>query len=311
MPLVIISMIWPVSSNCHDMKHLVEYTTISGCLLLLLLSCATSQVKQAQKAFQEGHYQKSVDLYTQIMNNTPEPQYGYNLALSLLALGQGEEAIKVLTPLLEKYPENMLLLRATMIAYFSTKNYKQTDMLAKKILTLNPYDFFGKIYESYLLYGEKESKQAIIAMKNLYKDSADPRVMIAIAKTSYQAGQKVSASFWLEKYTQKQGNADDFFLLASWQIEQRKYAEAEGSLISGLGKKNVPLQQFYLARLYLLFLKNRKLGTETLKKSLEAGFKSSKDFQELLDHPRLQNKVEVQKIIAQTKPEKKETTTSP
>lgn len=273
-------------------------------MVLILTSCVTNQVQQAQRAYEKGKYQQAVELYTQVMKESSLPQYGYNLALSLIALGQDKQAIEILTPLLTKYPENMLLLRAVMVAYFSIENYDLTGKTAQKILSLNPYDFFGRLYQLYILYRGKESKTAVQDMKKLYKESEDPRAMLAIAQVSYRMGQKKDAVFWMQKYVDKQGKANDFFLLAQWQIEQGNYLDASENLTKGLNQDNNPLQRFRLARLYLLFLRNSDLGLTNLKQAIEDGFYSSRDFQALLEHRRLIKRDEVQKVISTTKPAK-------
>ncbi len=271
-------------------------------MLAVLLSCGTNLAQRAQKAYQQGNWPLAIDLYQQVIAKSPHPQYVYNLSLAFIANQKPQEALLVLSPLLQKYPENMLLLRAAMIASFETKKYDQTQEYIQKILNLNAYDFYARMYQLYILYQKKDYQNALSKMKAFYKETQDPRIMLAIAQVLDSLDERKEAIFWMEQYVKKEGKAADFFLLATWQIETRNYLQASENLLQGLSRDNNPRYRFQLARLQLLFLKNEKLGLGNLQQALQEGYANQKDFQELLNHPRLVNREDVEKMLRTTKP---------
>lgn len=269
---------------------------------LIFTSCGTNLAKQAQIAYQKSNFPLAVKLYQQVIEKSPHPQYVYNLALSLIANQKPKEAFSVLSPLLEKYPQNTLLLRAAMISCFEMTKYARAEEYIQKILALNSYDFYARMYQLYILYKKKDYRTAILRMKEFYKETQDPRIMLAIAQTFDSLNERKEAIFWMEQYTKKSGKANDFFVLATWQIQARDYLQASENLSQGLSRDNNPRYRFQLARLQLLFLKNADLGLENLKQAVEKGFYSVKDFEELLNHPRLVDREDVQKTLLTAKP---------
>ena len=269
---------------------------------LIFASCGTNLARQAQTAYQKGDFPLAIKLYQQVIEKSPHPQYVYNLALSLIASQKPQEAFSVLSPLLEKYPQNTLLLRAAMISCFEMKKYPRAEEYIQKILALNSYDFYARMYQLYILYQKKDYRAALSRMKEFYKETQDPRVLLAIAQALDSLNERKEAIFWMEQYTKKAGRANDFFVLAIWQTEARNYLQAAENLSQGLSRDNNPRYRFQLARLQLLFLKNSKSGLENLKQALEEGFYSVKDFDELLNHPRLVDRADVQKTLRAAKP---------
>ncbi|MGL4524310.1 MAG: tetratricopeptide repeat protein [Spirochaetia bacterium] len=268
--------------------------------LFCLFSCATPILRNAQKLYENGQYGQAASLYEKAIEKKEKPEYFYNLAISLMAQNKNEEALRILEKVLEIYPKNLLLLQAAILSSYEIKNFIKTKVFIEKTLKINPSNTSALIFHYYLMYEEKKPRTALMGLKQLYKQTQDPRILEPISNLSYKIGEKKQAIFWLEKSTQALPRQNTLFLLAKWQIETKQYIQATTSLTAALDYGEDNAQRFLLARLYLVHIRNKELGLENLKKSIESGYRSQADFASLLAQRTLVGRIEVRKILPKT-----------
>ncbi|GLQ97353.1 M48 family metalloprotease [Dyella mobilis] len=133
-------------------------------------------------------------------NKTPENLYGY--ALALTRCGQGAKAVSQLQPLLEKYPDNLVLRLAMADARYQAGERAAALALYSTLNTQSPRNkAIGVAYAHALTVGgsKAQASQAADMLRPMLEDTDEPDLFTAYAKASEKAGDSVRAG---EAYAQ-------------------------------------------------------------------------------------------------------------
>lgn len=132
--------------------------------------------------------------------NTPENHYGY--ALSLIRSDQGAKAVAQLQPLLEKYPDNLVLRLAMADARLQDGQRAAALTLYAALNTQSPRNkAVGLAYATALTQGgsKDQATQAATLLRPMLEDTDEPSLFTAYARASERAGDTVRAG---EAYAQ-------------------------------------------------------------------------------------------------------------
>lgn len=132
--------------------------------------------------------------------NTPENHYGY--ALALIRSGQGAKAVAQLQPLLEKYPDNLVLRLAMADARLQDGQRAAALELYAALNTESPRNkAIGLAYATALTQGSstEQATQAANLLRPMLEDTDEPSLFTAYARASERAGDTVRSG---EAYAQ-------------------------------------------------------------------------------------------------------------
>jgi predicted Zn-dependent protease len=132
--------------------------------------------------------------------NTPENHYGY--ALALVRSDQGGKAIAQLQPLLDKYPDNLVLRLAMADARLQNGERAAALSLYAALNTESPRNkAIGLAYATALTQGgtKEQAAQAAEMLRPMLEDTDEPGLFTAYARASERAGETVRAG---EAYAQ-------------------------------------------------------------------------------------------------------------
>jgi beta-barrel assembly-enhancing protease len=131
---------------------------------------------------------------------TPENYYGY--ALALTRSGQGAKAMAQLQPLLDKYPDNLVLRLAMADARYQAGERAAALAIYGALNTQSPRNkAIGVAYANALTVGgsKAQAAQAADMLRPMLEDTDEPELFTAYAKASDKAGDSVRAG---EAYAQ-------------------------------------------------------------------------------------------------------------
>ncbi|WKZ70627.1 MAG: tetratricopeptide repeat protein [Melioribacteraceae bacterium] len=117
----------------------------------------------AQIAIEEGNDSLAVENYKKSSELAPwNPQILMSLGGLLFDSAKYEEAIKVLVPALERFPDEFVLNLILGLSYTQTNKSKEAEPYLKKALLLNPDDFTGLYAYGVTLNQLKKEEEALI-----------------------------------------------------------------------------------------------------------------------------------------------------
>ena len=131
--------------------------------------------------------------------NDVATQYGYALALS--EAGQHKPARQVITKLLQKTPDNLLLLAAKGEIELAARRYQEASNVLAGALQLYPDNHaLTLLYANVLLQNKQAERASIVLQRHIKLHSAEPNTYKLLAQAEDEAGHRLSALQAMAEY---------------------------------------------------------------------------------------------------------------
>lgn len=276
----------------------------------LFLSCATGiDEKEVAPVYYNlgnayvelGEFEKAAEAYLQALSMDDSfAQATFNLAKVYVEQGETEKAVDVLKELIEKDPENAILLSA--LAYTKTLQDKTEEALAlyEAIIERDPVNK-NALYNAGVIEWRLERSEAALSRfrEVLEIDSEDEGTLYNIALIYEELGRTEEAVDYLSVYLQrKPEDLDALKRIAALYFEDEYYAKAMDIYDRIIEiTEEVPEVFFRKAYIFLTVIGDTEEGQTMLEKAVMAGYKEEEQYRELLSHPDLLIRDELEEYL--------------
>jgi Flp pilus assembly protein TadD len=158
-------------------------STAQGVWAQVETKTSQAQAKDAEKAFDQGHYAEALDLFQAALKTEPNRIYWLRLmAESYQYLGRFAEAEAVLTAALERYPQEALLLEGMGWLKLFQKDFKAAESWLRKAWLQEPDGFWIQLNLAYALLFQGKEAEAFALLCQLVRSPEGPSLGTAMKK---------------------------------------------------------------------------------------------------------------------------------
>lgn len=274
-------------SNLQTPIVLVLAVVVSGCMSTVTRSeLAEEYFNLGNAYFESGELERSYEAYQRALAITDDlPAAGYNLARLHIDRGELGDALAVLDQLLEKDPENTLVLETKAYVTYLLDRIDQAVELYLRVLEMSPART-SAAYNVALVYnsqGQYEDAVSILE-RSLEFAEQDARYHWLLAEVAHASGREADALAALERFRRiEEDDAEEQTKLARRYFEWGYYLQAidryEELAIEAEDDSTAP---FYLGAALLLATANVDRGFDNIQAALKAGFDDAEAYAQLM-----------------------------
>ncbi len=280
------------------------------CAALLMAACVTSQGgKQiasdyyniGNAFFDLGQYEKAIQYYQDALRADPSMvKADYNLALTLVRMKRGDEAVTILKRLLTSDQKNTTLMAALGWAYHQLGKDKEALAQYDALIALSPADQNALYNSGIILWRLSRKDEALERFRKVLVIAPDDTdALFGAGSILLSLDQASDAGDMLSRYVEKKpDDVDAWYLIAAGAERLQKYSralEAYDKIIAIDAKQSNAW--FGEARLLLTVVEDPQKGLDALDKALSSGFKDKEAATVLLASPQLLEKGKVEEAF--------------